>query len=672
MPHIARRLAVFAALAGIALSACGGGGGSAASGGPPPVPTPTPGPPATVNIAIVIPPPPGTSSARRAPHYVSPATATISISVNGGAAQTFAVSSGSPCSSPPAGSGTCRVFGISAPSGSDTFAVTLLDASNHVLSQGSTTATIVPNTTNTLSITFDGVVASLAIALPNPPPPQGSPARMLVSLLPRDADGYTIVGAPGALPSITVSDADTSSATTLYLGTDTTCANAAGPSGSTVTATQSGTQYTPVCLAYTGAALPNGATLTATTSGVPSATATFRPAPGSASPSGVWVFGQPPSGGFAIERYDANLNLVTAMSGPGVTSTFSLNGSAQGIGASSTAVTVGSASRFVTYPANGSGDVTPVITTVNNPGYLYFAGPALDENGNAYYVISAPCTIYRVPLQSGTQTAVPVADCTSALAVSHPPRDIRFNGPSELYVLFSDDPVRGARQVTIVKYRVNADGSLTPVSAIQYSGKGPGRIGFDPSGVMDVLVFSAIDQYPRTVFVDGQTTTVTEPAGSYTGTFIDMAVDPVGDVFVIDNTNTQARQLRVFPAGSRTETGSANINPMLITESHTASGSGSSSSLQAQPSTLNVPQNSTISVSESGYTSTFTHTDDCAGKATISPASASGPNATFTVTPGSTGGTCTVTFYDAAQHTAQAALNVTAIVINGQSKRRSP
>jgi hypothetical protein len=629
-----------------------------------------------VSIAIVIPKGPGASSARLSPKYVSPATAVVQIAVNGGAAQSFPVSGGSPCTNPPAGSGTCRVYAVNAPVGNDTFVVTLLDSANHVLSSGSTMATIAANTTNTVNLTFNGVVASLAVSITNASPPQGTPARAYVSLLPLDAAGYTLVGAPGSLPGINVSDSDSSGTTTLFLATDTTCSTPAGPFSTSVTTTQSGNGYTPVCIAYNGGTLPGGATITAASSGVPSASTTFKPAPAS-SASGAWVLGVAANNVETLEWFDANLNTVTAISG---SSTGIDNlGPAIAIGADAAHVyvltlrDVNNVYKILAYSATAAGNVAPVTTQIQLQPNDGIVGLAADGKGNAYTVVvtatgtTGTCQVDRVALSAGPQPLTTEADCTNILLSGYYPSNVHFNGAlTELYVSYLNNPGRGPQQATIVKYRVASDGSLTPVSAIQ-----PGYVaqfGLEPNGTLDVLTENAINQYPPSAFADGQTTSPPAPVPTYSGAWNDMAVDLAANIFVYDQ---PALALHVFPSSSHTLTGSVSFREYNMAESRTAPGGSGGSSVQAQPSTLAVPANNTITVSESGYTSQFTHSDDCAGKATIAPMSANGPTATFTVSVGASGGTCTVTFYDAAQHTAQVAIGVTATIITGQSKRRA-
>jgi hypothetical protein len=101
-----------------------------------------------------------------------------------------------------------------------------------------------------------------------------------------------------------------------------------------------------------------------------------------------------------------------------------------------------------------------------------------------------------------------------------------------------------------------------------------------------------------------------------------------------------------------------------------ASGGGA---LSAQPQSIETQSSATITVSETGYSGTFTHIDDCGAIATVTPASASGPSATFTVTSkNASGGTCNVTFSDSQNNTATVHVGITVIVINGTSKARKP
>ncbi len=167
----------------IVLSACGGGGGSSA------IPSgPIPGGGSSlqsVQFSIVIPQSNGIS-----PKYISVATksAGIVVTPQGGAAMAPVVAN---CSS-----GTCSAT-VPAPAGTDTFAVNLYDgasASGNVLSQGSTTQSIVAGQANSVNVAFNGVVVSIGVTLGSASVTTGTPASIPVMVAAKDASGNTIVG----------------------------------------------------------------------------------------------------------------------------------------------------------------------------------------------------------------------------------------------------------------------------------------------------------------------------------------------------------------------------------------------------------------------------------------------------------------------------------------------
>ena len=159
---------------------------------------------ANVQFTIVVPTASG-AAARRVPNYVSASTKSATIAV--GSATPTTVNCTTTCS------GT-----VSAPVGSDTFTVHLYDAQNgagNLLSTGTLTQTIVANTANSVNVTFNGVVASLAVAIANVVSP-GTAGSVGVTVNALDADGNTIVGpgvyvnASGNPVTIALSNSDTS------------------------------------------------------------------------------------------------------------------------------------------------------------------------------------------------------------------------------------------------------------------------------------------------------------------------------------------------------------------------------------------------------------------------------------------------------------------------------
>jgi len=196
------------------LAGCGGG---ATTPGLPvqsvttPAPQPTQQKAQIVSVAftIIVPTASG-EAARRVPNYVSASTQSASIVV--GSATPVVVNCTATCS------GT-----VNAPVGSDTFSVELYDATNgsgNVLSTGTLTQTIVANTANSVNVTFNGVVNSLAVAIGNVVSP-GMAGSVGVTVNALDADGNTIVGpgvyvnASGAPVTIALSNSDASGNSTL-------------------------------------------------------------------------------------------------------------------------------------------------------------------------------------------------------------------------------------------------------------------------------------------------------------------------------------------------------------------------------------------------------------------------------------------------------------------------
>jgi len=158
----------------------------------------------SVSFTIIVPTASG-AHARRVPNYVSASTKSATIAV--GSATPTIVNCTTTCS------GT-----VSAPVGSDTFTVNLYDATNaggSLLSTGTLTQTIVANTANSVNVTFNGVVASLAVAIANVVSP-GTAGSVGVTANALDADGNTIVGpgvyvnASGTPVTIALSDSDSS------------------------------------------------------------------------------------------------------------------------------------------------------------------------------------------------------------------------------------------------------------------------------------------------------------------------------------------------------------------------------------------------------------------------------------------------------------------------------
>lgn len=222
-----------------ALAACSGGGGGST--------IPASGPPHHTSQAVFSISIPAKSTSARKPHYVSPNTQSLTISVNGASTPSVTqnVIPGSAGCTSSNGAITCSVS-ASAPIGNDTFAVTLYSGTNATGSQlatGAVTAAI-GYTPESVDITLDGVVDSLSIALGNPSPYAGSAAIIPVTVIAKDASGATIISPGGYAQPITLEDTDTSGHTKL------SAAALTGPS-------------TAVTLSYDGSASVTRATISA-------------------------------------------------------------------------------------------------------------------------------------------------------------------------------------------------------------------------------------------------------------------------------------------------------------------------------------------------------------------------------------------------------------------------
>lgn len=172
------------------LAGCGGGGTTAGSpyGVPalPPGVVAVPSRDGTTAAVFALGVPGATASSARAAKYVSANTASVRIAlvtVNGSSPsipQTLVqnLTPGSPScgGSPPA----CTVTFASLSPGTDTFSVTLYDrggATGHALATGTATATLAVAQTTTIPVTLNGIVGSVALALPSAAPCTGARRR---------------------------------------------------------------------------------------------------------------------------------------------------------------------------------------------------------------------------------------------------------------------------------------------------------------------------------------------------------------------------------------------------------------------------------------------------------------------------------------------------------------
>lgn len=261
---------ISACLITVLLAACGGGGGGGSSSvlpataGQPAANGGTSAPAASVPVAFAIQiPTASTSSASRRPRYISAGTKSVVVTY-AGSRQT------ADCTA------TCSLQLMVAP-GAVSFAISLYDGTagnGNALATGQTTTTIAAGQNNVVKVTFNGIVASVALALGSATVTAGTPASVPVTVSAKDAAGYTIVGPePYANP--------------IALGVDASTA-------ATLSAAVLSAPSAPVTLAYNGSAgisaLHVSANVPGTAVAPSSATLTVQSAPAavaSSAPAGV-------------------------------------------------------------------------------------------------------------------------------------------------------------------------------------------------------------------------------------------------------------------------------------------------------------------------------------------------------------------------------------------------
>jgi streptogramin lyase len=160
-----RRRAVSALALSALLTACGGGGGGSATA-PQPVSngmTQQIGTGVTGTLKLTVANGTGVSANKRAPKFVSGGAKSAGVSVGGEQVQYVDVSTSSPLCTTAQNVRTCTIL-VGAPAGQTSFNVSLYDAAmggGHLLSSGSTTATIVAGQTFSVPIAMNAAVATV-------------------------------------------------------------------------------------------------------------------------------------------------------------------------------------------------------------------------------------------------------------------------------------------------------------------------------------------------------------------------------------------------------------------------------------------------------------------------------------------------------------------------------
>ncbi len=291
---------------------------------------------ADVNIVVMI--PRTAASTSRTPQSVSPATASISVTVGG---QTTS----GPC---PATSTTCS-FGVVAPLGTDTFTISAYAASSALLGTGTTTATILANGVNTISVTFDGVVSSLSVNLSPNTLTVGLPATTTLSIVAKDAAGYVILQPGNYVQPIQITTSPPLPAPLTF----------GGPT--TIAAIPATTTMIPVD--YTGALAGGPITFTATSGTVSGSASLIIPPPGplTVAPGTVQFTTVPGAASISVSQNNYNGGFLFTQSPPGSCSGVVSLGTFSGGLLPLTSLGVGTCTVIV---SNSLGASTPVTINV--------------------------------------------------------------------------------------------------------------------------------------------------------------------------------------------------------------------------------------------------------------------------------------------------------------------
>lgn len=263
------RSCLLGAIAVSALAACGGGAPSQTGA---PIAAPSAPSSDTADVLVSIRIPRDSAAARRRVQYVSAGTASMAVTV-GGQTTTAAC---------PAPATTCSAS-VAAPLGMQTLSIGLYDGASLLLSSGSATVTIVANTVNAVNLTFDGVVASIGLSLSTASLPVGAAASTMLTVVPKDADGYTIVQpgnytqpivvttVPALPPALSIAGATTFSA--IPAGTTLLAINYTGgvvPASIAFQASAGTVSATPATLTFPGVGMLTAAPNTLQFTSVPS------------------------------------------------------------------------------------------------------------------------------------------------------------------------------------------------------------------------------------------------------------------------------------------------------------------------------------------------------------------------------------------------------------------
>ena len=544
-----RRLVILACVLGVA-----GCGGRTAAVMPPVAPSAAKVPAKTAQVQFSITVPRQSSGRFRSPRYVSAATQSASIAVtpSGGAPATPVVVN---CTSVCSGQ-------IAAPVGSDTFTMNLFDAPNgagNLLSTGTLTQTIVIDQANTVNVTFNGVVKSLAVVLNPSSVGSGAGSAIAVTVNALDAAGNVIVGpggyadANGNALTVTLSDSDTSGATKL------STTSLSGPT-------------TGITLSYNGTTIANP-TVTAAAPGVAPAAKTLTigasgcPGPG------------PNTDLYIATAHGISTFPLSASGNTAPLSTLSVAANDVAVDAQGTIYVTQndqSSKPIEVFCSLASGNAAPLRTIVQPSPSTFFQALALDPAGNLY-VSDFLGAIYEYAPGAGvsgtpSSNATPTPTTRALTKLGFLPRQIGVDGSGNVYAgngfsvnvygpSANGNAAAPSRQVTslaanltgVSSFAADAPGDvfvlyggddrsnrcIAPVRG--YSCQAVGIYAAGSSGApAHVLTFDSGKQLGSGNLVDGSATAI--------------AADATGTLYVLSTATTQtgyAAAIAVYPPGSQ-------------------------------------------------------------------------------------------------------------------------
>jgi sugar lactone lactonase YvrE len=434
--------------------------------------------------------------------FVSAGTQSVAVVVNAGSPQVFNTVSNSPnCTS--SGTGLVCTFSITVPFGNDAISIATYSAANgggSVLDQGAVSVAIQAGSSSPISITLDGVPASLSVgSLPSGTAYTAFTTPQSFTVTAKDAGGNIIAGTYTA--PITLSDSDTSGATTIAtMGSDNP------PAGELLSSSDTAT------LDYGGEAIAS-ATISASAANASGGSAIFVPAP-------------PPSPDVYVA--DAlNKTVVKIAAAGGYT----------------TVTTLGSGFNYpwgLALDANGdifladqnasngtikeilAPDYTTVSTLISGQDYPEML--ALDIAGNFFFTVFYTSELNEA-IAPGYTTINPIGSGFSG------PAGVALDANENVYVSDSN---------TNAVYEVLASGGYTTVKTLQTGFNYPIGVAVDASD--NVFVVDSNNNAVKEILAAGGYTTVKTLGSGFNDPF-GVAVDANDNVYVTDAGNSAVKEI---------------------------------------------------------------------------------------------------------------------------------